>query len=455
MNQMEPESTEKREVSGAFVITIGVVLFMFTIAVVAINLNLRKEIRRQVINRDAETFLLFSMMDRIGRDKANLMLEVEPWIEDNKLLTPALWGSDLAGIVALQIFDRNGSLRAKIPESLIPASLSQEDYERLKQLLPISKFHESIWLESLFEDSRYGMMEATVPLLEVIIPVYTPETKQLETILQYWIGGNSMLRELSILDRNIFTQMAVALGAGYTIILVVFIWALTRQRKINRSLYNEIGRRILAEKDALANLKEKETLLMEIHHRVKNNLSVVSSLLGLHGASVGDPNIKQVLQESRDRIYAMSAVHEALYESDSLSRIDLREYLSRIAKSIVSNYAGHDGKIKLDIKSDDISLDIRKASPLGLILNEIVTNSMKYGFVEKSTGKVYIRLKKTDSSVEVTVGDDGVGLPAGLDLNATTTLGLKLVRILAEDQLDGSIDLDNTNGARFTIRFEL
>ncbi len=231
-----------------FGIAVFLTLTIFTLVVVGINLNLREEIRKQIINRDAETIYLFSMMDRSGDNIEKLSDHVTPWIKKNSSLTSLLWSSDLKGIVALQIFDAEGSLRSQIPRNLTPADLKDEDFSKLQQLIPVSKFHDEIWLYSLFDDPRFILMDSPVPLLEVIIPIHGEKPKKLEAILQYWIEGNSMSEELSQLNRQIIEQTLLALGIGYLTILTVLIFAYRQLTSANKSLFDEIDQRITAEK---------------------------------------------------------------------------------------------------------------------------------------------------------------------------------------------------------------
>ena len=210
-----------------------------------------------------------------------------------------------------------------------------------------------------------------------------------------------------------------------------------------------------AEEKITASLTEKVTLLHEIHHRVKNNMQVINSLLKLQANNLQDDRVKNVLKDSQSRVYAMSAVHETLHGSEKLSEIDLKNYLSKITTSIFQTYSSNQGKVKLnsDIENSPISLD--QAYPLGLVINELLSNSLKHAFPEDRTGEISVNLKKTDSEFELIVLDDGVGIPDELDWKNSKSLGLKLVRNLVENQLDGSVDMENKGGTKFTIKFSI
>ena len=237
---MTNKRIKKLEPFHIFGFAVSLTLTIFTLVVVTINLNLRNEIRNQIINRDAETINLFTLMDRSAENIEKLPEVVAPWIQKNNSLTPSLWSSDLKGIIALQVFDADGNLKLTIPDNLIPASLKKEDFLKLQQLTLVSKFHEEIWLYSLFDDPRFILMDSPVPLLEVIIPVHAEKSNKLEVIFQYWVEGNSMSAELSQLDRQILVQTLIALGIGYLLILTLLIFAFKQLKAANKSLVDEI-----------------------------------------------------------------------------------------------------------------------------------------------------------------------------------------------------------------------
>ncbi len=233
---------------------------------------------------------------------------------------------------------------------------------------------------------------------------------------------------------------------------------LNEERNLLDATSDRLGRiieRTDAEKQLQSSLKEKETLLHEIHHRVKNNMNVISSLLKLQSNSIDDKQIKGILNASQSRVYAMSAVHETLHGSENLSEINLKNYLSKITTSIFQSSLHDPKKVKLNNSIEEMFISINQASPLGLIINELISNSLKYAFPDERKGEISVSLKKLDNKRELTVMDNGVGMPKDLDWKNSNTLGLKLVRTLVENQLDGSIDLNNANGTKFTIKFNI
>ena len=209
-----------------------------------------------------------------------------------------------------------------------------------------------------------------------------------------------------------------------------------------------------AESGIINSLKEKEILLKEIHHRVKNNLQVISSILNLQSSFLTDKETIEVLQESRNRIRSMSIIHENLYRTTNFSSIDFANYIKNLVINLTSLF--HNNFYKVDIEYDlqpvEISLD--QAVPSGLIMNELITNSLKYAFANNSTdNKLFISMKETNNIIELRVRDNGIGLPNNYSFENSETLGLQLVFTLV-DQLDASISFVNENGIDFLISFE-
>jgi PAS domain S-box-containing protein len=200
-------------------------------------------------------------------------------------------------------------------------------------------------------------------------------------------------------------------------------------------------------------LKEKETMLKEIHHRVKNNLQIISSLLKLQSESIKDKDALLIFKDSQRRLRAMALIHQNLYASETLSSIDFSDYVRKLVADIFSSFDISAGQIKSELIIDEVFLDIETSIPCGLIINELVSNSLKYAF--NGTGNSLIRIgfaKISESGYLLSVSDNGVGMPAGFDFKSTNTLGLKLVDTLTQ-QLEGTLILDNSGGTKFTIEF--
>ncbi|MFQ6044257.1 MAG: histidine kinase dimerization/phosphoacceptor domain -containing protein, partial [Candidatus Poribacteria bacterium] len=201
-------------------------------------------------------------------------------------------------------------------------------------------------------------------------------------------------------------------------------------------------------------LEEKEVLLSEIHHRVKNNMQIISSMLRLQGRSIKDETYLQMLQDSQDRIRSMALIHERLCQSENLAKIDLDSYIRDLANSLFRTYAIADN-VELKIDVENVSLSIDSAIPCGLILNELISNSLKYAFPDGREGEININLRCIEDRVELVVKDNGIGMPKDLDFKNTESLGLQLVTILVENQLQGKIELSRTEGTEFRITFNL
>jgi PAS domain S-box-containing protein len=199
-------------------------------------------------------------------------------------------------------------------------------------------------------------------------------------------------------------------------------------------------------------LEEKNILLKEIHHRVKNNLQIISSLLSLQEVYVQeDVKAVNVLKESRNRVLSMATVHEMLYQSNDISRINFSYYIKKLISNIFHSY--HNSNIP-QINVDQIYLNIETSIPLGLIISELVSNSLKYAFPDNKIGNITVELHSHNEEYELVISDNGVGLPEELDFrNVQSTLGLQLINSLVS-QLDGSIQLDRSHGTKYTIKFK-
>jgi two-component sensor histidine kinase len=225
-------------------------------------------------------------------------------------------------------------------------------------------------------------------------------------------------------------------------------------RDVRFELAIDITSRKIAEENVATSLKEKETLLYEIHHRVKNNLAVISSLLGLQAIHMKDDRLKDALNDSRNRIQAMATIHETLHQSDNLAYIDMNSYLSNLATTVFANYR-IEGRINLEIDTDKILMETNHASPVGLLINELISNSLKYAFPENQRGLINIQLKKSaNDQIELIYTDNGIGIPENINWKKTDSLGLQLVKTIVQDQLDGGIELKSDKGTCFIIKFE-
>lgn len=215
----------------------------------------------------------------------------------------------------------------------------------------------------------------------------------------------------------------------------------------------DITQRKWAEEQIKASLREKEVLLREIHHRVKNNMQVVSSLLNLQSRYTEDAQLIEAFKESQNRIKSMVLVHEKLYQSRDLASIDFHEYIRSLTRSLFQSYRTA-GEVDLAVNVENVSLGVDAAIPCGLIINELVSNSLKHAFPGNRKGKISISLHQLgEDKIELVVADDGLGIPESINLEDATSLGLRLVTILTKDQLEGTISLNRTRGTEFRITF--
>ena len=220
----------------------------------------------------------------------------------------------------------------------------------------------------------------------------------------------------------------------------------------NRSLQSEIGQRRELEQKLRTSLEEKETLLNEIHHRVKNNLQIFSSLLTIYSRKIGNPELDWILKEMRDRIHSISLVHEKLYRSANLAAVNIGDYLRSLLAHLVQSYAADTSKIKAEVVSEAVHLSIDQAVPCALVVNELVTNALKYAFPEGREGKITVSIQRpSGDTCRIQVSDDGVGLPKGVEVGNTGSLGLRIVKILTR-QLDGRLGFGNKKGVPHTNR---
>jgi PAS domain S-box-containing protein len=197
-------------------------------------------------------------------------------------------------------------------------------------------------------------------------------------------------------------------------------------------------------------LKEKDLLLKEVHHRVKNNMQIISSLLSLQSSYIEDENVRTLFQESQNRIRSMAMVHEKLYKSENMSKIDFKQYMSDLVDSLSYNHRINPDNVKK--KMEFVLFDVETAIPCGLIINELVTNTFKHAFPDGNIGEITVELCKKGITVFMKVSDNGIGFPEDIDFKNTKSLGLKLVNSLVM-QMDGEIQLDRTNGTEFTVSF--
>lgn len=329
--------------------------------------------------------------------------------------------------------------------------------EQLQERLPVSTGKRDLMLAQSKLNKALGNYKKALAYHEQYVTIKDSifnETKQLELLLaEQRIKEEKKNREIAefkhqaeVSQMQVSTQKSKSLGyilaAAIFLGLSFIIFVLYRRQQANNRLLEQ-------------SVQEKEVLLKEVHHRVKNNFQVITSLLNLQTALFEDPKTKEAFNESKNRIAAMSLVHEQLYKNKQLSRLKMDSYLNDLTSTVVGTFDFKGEKhIKYKTNGQNLELDVDTAIPLGLIINELVTNACKYAFTEVKEGLIEVKLfNRPDGFFELTVRDNGKGLPEGFKMSKVDTLGLELVQILV-GQLNGQFHWENDNGAVFQMIFE-
>jgi len=206
--------------------------------------------------------------------------------------------------------------------------------------------------------------------------------------------------------------------------------------------------------DLKQSLQDKEILLKEIHHRVKNNLAIMSGLFELQLDSTENEQTIKALRNSQSRLKSMALVHDKLYRTSSLTDIEMSQYVEELVRSLHNTFVGPKQDISLNFKIEDINLDIDQAIPCGLLINEIVVNAFKHGFENKDKGSIEIAMKKQNGDARLVIADDGHGIPEDFDISKSSSLGMMLIETF-KNQLDASLHISNSRGTRFTFSFPI
>lgn len=241
-------------------------------------------------------------------------------------------------------------------------------------------------------------------------------------------------RELEAKKANEILFIIILIFLGIVLALLTYFYF--KNRKKNLLLAKQ---KILLENT----LEEKNMLLKEIHHRVKNNLQVISSLLSLQQRQINDSKASQAIQEGRDRVKAMALIHQNLYQDTDLIGVETSVYVNKLAKSLIKNYKINDKAIKLNINVDPIKLDIDTIIPLGLVINELISNALKYAFTNKSSGTIDIVLKSVNDTLVLSVSDNGQGLPENFSVDEVSSLGFRLIKAFS-DKLKSELDISSS-----------
>lgn len=274
-----------------------------------------------------------------------------------------------------------------------------------------------------------------------------PDILDIFNIKDYYLQAKEKLNPVFIKSIDITTQKKKITASG---------WIIPRNVKSEFDgaiiTASDITKIIETKKELESSLKEKELLLAEIHHRVKNNMQIISSIMRLQSNSIDNETAQNIILDSQNRIRTMAMVHETLYSSENFSSINISNYLSNLIQGIRGSYHQSD-LITFEVFAEEIELEIDTAIPVGLIINELVTNSIKHAFPDGKSGKIEIKFKKINSHYSLMVRDDGVGLPEDMEFDKSPNLGIKIINALT-DQLDGDIKVTRNHGTCVLITFK-
>jgi two-component sensor histidine kinase len=334
-------------------------------------------------------------------------------------------------------------------------------------------------LESILSSSDYRLLrarnanEALLALLAhefavIVLDIRLPDASGLE--LAHIIKQRKKTQDVPIIFLTAYYQEDKDVLQGYGVgavdylskpvnpkILVskvaVFVDLFRKTRALatmNIAMEQEIAAQLQQLK---ASLVEKDTLLKEIHHRVKNNLQIISSLISLQSNKISDPDQRRLFQDTRDRVKSMALVHEKLYQSKDLGRVEMAEYTRQLLNDLFQVNGAVAAKLRLELELEPVLLPVDVAIPCGLILNELTTNAIKHAFHNRPSGRIAVRLRAApEETVQLIFADDGQGFASHVDWREADTLGLQLVRMLTE-QLQGTIEVVNGHGTTFRLSF--
>lgn len=271
-----------------------------------------------------------------------------------------------------------------------------------------------------------------------VLSLYNPDSKgQEESTYKIHLRTPEDLTPIGI------TQSQITLwgSIGFLVALLIIGWIISLRSSVKNKT-----------EDLQESLNDKEILLKEIHHRIKNNLAIMSGLFELQLEGVENEETKKVLRNSQSRLKSMALVHDKLYQTSNLTDIQMSQYITELVRSLRNTFIGMNQEIDLEFDFDDISLDIEQAIPCGLLVNEIVVNTFKHAFNNRRSGVINISMKRQNGTIKLIIGDNGEGIPDDVDLKNSSSLGMMLIDTFKK-QLGASMEISNTNGTQFSITF--
>lgn len=414
--------------------------------VVARDITGQKQLER-ILRQQAERLELTSAIAQRIRQSLNLneilnttVVEVKRWLQADRV------------IVYRFAPDKSGTIVAESVAAGWQITLGQQITDTCFQTGSGTDYYCQGKKRAIANVYEAGLTDCHLQLLEqlnvkamIVVPILLMDSRA-ETPVYLWglliahqCGAPREWHsdQLELLDQ-IALQLAIAI----------------QQAQIFERSQTELAERQQAERHLRAALSEKEVLLKEIHHRVKNNLQIVSGLLQLQAQGLNDSQIVNALRESQNRVESMSLIHKKLYTSSDLGQIDVADYIQSLALSLLTTYQISPGTIALQVEVEPVVLSLDQAIPCGLIINELVSNALKYAFPDNyRSSEITVGLHQVDGELELTIQDNGIGLPQNLNWQNAQSLGLSLVSALATEQLDGTLVVDHSSGTKFTIKF--
>jgi len=400
-----------------------------------------------------------------GPERDQIILSIEKVMEGGLQIGPQDIESPIPGRylreTILPVLDPDGRLvntlavLEDITEQRLASEALQESEARYRMLF--DNIHDGVVLHLFEEDGRPG------PFIEVnarFCQMTGYSRRELLTMTPLDLAGADQMENVESVrvnlskGRSAFFERSIITKGGQSVPCELNAHSLLLgDKQVILSVVRDITDRREAQDRIRDSLVEKETLLREIHHRVKNNLQVISGLLNLQSHYIDDEGVRSIYKESQNRIKTMALIHEELYQREDLARINLADYIGGLARNLMASYSIVNGRIGLEMDLADVEISIDTAIPCGLIVNEIVSNSLAHAFPEEKRGHIRIEFCLLQSGeYELTISDDGQGLPDDLDLTETGTLGLRLVSILAE-QLGAQLQMTGDGGTTFKLVF--
>ncbi len=391
----------------------------------------------------------YNLRDLIFRQPGSyldtFLLKVPPYQTFSRIFVVTMF--IILGIMIVRFMDKQQRTEKKLRKT-------EEQFKAMADTSPLA-IYMSAGLEQKAEYINptfvkfFGYALEEVPTIKQWWPLAYPDEIYRKQVSEEW----QKKVELAIVSKSEIEPMEVEVTCKDGSKKIIS-WGYIAIGEKNWAFGLDLTKRRQVEEQIKSSLKEKETLLLEIHHRVKNNMQVISSLLSLQANNIEDDRLKKVLIDSQNRIKAMATVHENLYKTKNLSALSMLPFLKKLAESVLISYQLSSEQVELEINSDAIFMSIDQALPLGLIINELVSNSLKHAFSAGRKGKISIKTNRlNDDTIHLRFSDNGIGIPVSIDWRNVDSLGLKLVVNLAENQLDGSVKMETDKGTHFDFIF--